>query len=187
MLTYFDLRKGVVFILDGQPYQVLDFLQMKKAQREGIAKTKLRNLITDQVIEKNFHQADTFEEAELEKVEAKFLYFHKGKYVFCDNENPKVRFELEKEKIGSAAKFLKPNTIVTGIKFQEKIINIVLAVKVQLEVIEAPPGVRGDRAQGGTKQVILETGVKVNVPLFIETGDIVEVNTETEEYTRRVE
>jgi len=89
--------------------------------------------------------------------------------------------------IGEGSKFLKPNQILTGIKFQEKIINIVLPIKVQLKVIEAPPGVKGERAQAGTKPVTLETGATINVPLFIETGDIIEVNTETGEYVRRVE
>lgn len=187
MLSYFDLRKGVKFILEGQPYEVLEFQQIYKAQDMVVARTKIRNLISGKVLEKTFHQGDTFEEAELEKIEVKFLYSHRGRFGFCEAQNPRNRFELTEEQIGKGAKFLKANQVLTGIKFQEKIINIVLPIKVQLKVIEAPPGVKGERAQAGTKPVTLESGAIVNVPLFIESSDIIEVNTETGEYVRRIE
>ena len=187
VLSYFDLRKGTRFILGGQPYEVLEFQQMYKAQDMVVAKTKLRDLITGRVREKNFHQGDTFEEAELEKIEIKFLYSHRGKFCFSEIQNSAKRFELEEEQIGELAKFLKLNQILTGIKFQDKFINIVLPIKIQLKVTEAPPGIKGDRAQGGTKTVTLETGANINVPLLVEQGDIIEVNTETGEYVRRVE
>jgi elongation factor P len=187
MLTYFDLRKGVRFILDGQPYEVLNFKQIGKAQDVVVARVKIKNLVTGKIIERNFHQDDTFEEAEIEKVAVKFIFQKRGKYNFCEVENPSKRFELEEEKIGEGAKFLKPGMVLDGLKFKEKIINVALPIKVRLKVIEAPPGVKGDRSQPGTKQVTLETGAKINVPLFVEAGDIVEVNTETGEYVRRVE
>jgi elongation factor P len=187
MLRYFDLRKGTRFILEGQPYEVLDFKQIGKAQDVVVARTKIKNLITGQILEKNFHQNDVFEEAEIEKVKVKFIYSRKGKCYFCELENPRNRFELEEEKIGQGAKFLKENLILDGLKFKGKIINVSLPIKVQLKVTEAPPGLKGERSQPGTKQVTLETGAKVNVPLFIETGDVIEINTETGEYVRRVE
>lgn len=196
MLSYFDLRKGVKFILEGQPYEVLDFQQIYKAQDAVVARTKIRNLISGKVLEKTFHQSDVFEEAELEKIEVSFLYSHRGKFIFSEAKNPKDRFELTEEQIGSISKFLKPKTkslkenseqSLFGIKFQEKIINIVLPIKIQLKVIEAPPRVKGERAQAGTKPVILETDATVNAPTFIKTGDVIEINTETEEYVRRVE
>jgi len=187
MLSYFDLRKGVKFILESEPYEVLEFQQMYKAQDAVVAKTKIKNLISGKVLEKTFHQGDYFEEAELEKIEVKFVYSNRGKFCFSEAKDPSKRFELTEEQIGSGFKFLKSNQTLTGIKFQDKIINIVLPIKVQLKVIEAPPGVKGERAQAGTKQVTLETGAQINVPLFVETGDIIEVNTETGEYVRRVE
>jgi len=186
MLDYFDLRKGTRFILEGQPYEVLEFQQMYKAQDIVVAKTKIRNLITGKVLEKNFHQGDTFEEAELGKTEIKFIYSRRGKFGFYETQDPARRFELIKEQIGEGAGFFKLNQILVGIKFQGKIINVVLPIKVQLKVTEAPPGIKGDRAQGGTKTVTLETGAKINVPLFIEEGDIIEVNTENGKYVRRV-
>lgn len=186
MLSYFDLRKGVKFILDGEPYEVLEFQQIGKAQDVFVAKTKIRNLITGKVFERNFHQSDTFKEAELEKIEANFIYSHQGKFVFSEAKEPSKRFELNEEQIGSAAKFLKQNQILTGIKFGGKIINVALPIKINLKVVEAPPGLKGDRAQAGTKPVTLETGAKINAPLFVEEGDIIEVNTETGEYVRRI-
>ena len=187
MLSYFDLRKGVKFIFEGEPYEVLEFQQIYKAQDMVVARTKIRNLINGKVLEKTFHQGDTFEEAELEKIEVKFLFTHRGKFCFSEVQNPRRRFELTEEQIGEGAKFLKSNQVLTGIKFQEKIINVVLPIKVQLRVAEAPPGVKGERAQAGTKPVTLETGAIVNAPLFVEEGDVIEVNTETDEYVRRVE
>lgn len=172
--------------MDGQPYEVLDFRQMGKAQDMFVAQTKIKNLITGKVFEKNFHQGDNFQEAELEKMEVKFIYLNREKVVFSEVQDPKKRFDLTKEQVGEGIKFLKPNEIVTGVKFQGNIVSIVLPIKVQLKVTEAPPSLKGDRAQAGTKSVTLETGAKINVPLFIETGDVIELNTETEEYTRRV-
>ncbi len=186
MLSYYDLRKGIQFVLEGQPYEVLDFHQMRKAQDVTVAQTKIRNLISGKVIERNFHLGDTFQEADIQKTEAKFLYGHRGKYVLCDPNNPAKRFELQAEQLGDRVQFLKPGTLVTQLLFESKVITIVLPIKVQLKVAEAPPGVKGDRAQGGVKTVTLETGAILNVPLFVEAGDIIEVNTETGEYVRRV-
>ncbi|PIU47028.1 hypothetical protein COS93_00980 [bacterium (Candidatus Gribaldobacteria) CG07_land_8_20_14_0_80_33_18] len=185
MLTYFELRKGVKFILDEEPCEVLDFEQIKMAQRRSVARVKMRNLITGQVLEKTFQQSDKFEEVEIDKIDLKFLYFNKGNYYFCKLENPSERFSFTEVQIGESAKFLKTGQVVQGLVFNNKIININLPIKVHLKVIEAPPGIKGDRAQGGTKVVKLETNTLVNVPLFIKEGDIVEINTETNEYVRR--
>lgn len=187
MLSYFDLRKGVQFILDGQPYEVLEFYQMRKAQDVVVAQTKIRNLITGKVLEKSFHKGEGFKEAELEKMEVKFIYSSRGKFCFAERESPKNRFELTEEQIGQGAKFLRSNQTLTGIKFQGKIINVILPIKVNLKVIEAPPGVKGGRAEPGTKTITLETGAKINAPLFIKEGDFIEVNTETGEYVRRID
>ncbi|MBI2644003.1 MAG: hypothetical protein HYW95_00635 [Candidatus Wildermuthbacteria bacterium] len=187
MLSYFDLRKGVQFIFEGQPYEVLEFKQMGKSQDVVVAQTRIRNLLNGKVLQKNFHQGDVFEEAEAQKFSAKFLYSHRGKYGFCEEGDPSKRFELSAEQIGDGVNFLKPNAIVEGLKFEGKIVNIILPVKVQLKVTDAPPGVKGDSSKGGIKTVKLETGATVNTPLFVETGDTVEINTETGEYVRRVQ
>ncbi|MFH1575814.1 MAG: elongation factor P [Candidatus Nealsonbacteria bacterium] len=187
MLSSSDLRKGIRILIDGEPYEVLDSNPMKKAQRRVVMQTKLKNLLTGNALERNFHQGDVFEEAEMSKLEAKFLYAHRGLYFFCEKENPSKRFDLSEELLGIQAKFLKPNEIVDAIIFNEKIVSISVPIKISLKVTEAPPGVKGDSAQGGTKIVTLETGAQVSVPLFVKDGDVIEVNTATGEYTRRVE
>ena len=186
MLTYFELRRGVQFILEGQPYEVLEWQPMRKAQDVAVVQTKIRNLLSGKMVFRNFHQSDTFEEAGIEKFKAKFVYGHKGKYVFCNVDDPSKRFELAGDQVGAGIQFLKSNEIIDGLKFEGNIINISLSIKVQLKVTEAPPGLRGDSAKGGTKLVTLETGATVQAPLFIDTGDILEINTDTGEYSKRV-
>jgi elongation factor P len=108
------------------------------------------------------------------------------RFFFCEEKDPSKRFSFTEEQIGSGSKFLKPNEVMDGIVFNDKIINVVVPIKVQLKVTDAPPGIKGDTAQGGTKTVVLETGAEINAPLFIEAGDVIEINTESGEYVRRV-
>jgi len=186
MLTHTDLKKGVRFIYENQPWEVLEAQLLKMAQRRPVIQSKIKNLLNGTVKEKNFQQGDVFEEVELEKKNIKFLYSNKGQYFFCEEKDPSKRFSFTEEQIGKQAKFFKPNSLVEGILFDEKIINIVAPIKVQLRIKESPPGVKGDSAQGGTKLAILESGAEIQVPLFIEEGDTIEINTETGEYTKRV-
>ncbi|OGZ72003.1 MAG: hypothetical protein A2908_00995 [Candidatus Staskawiczbacteria bacterium RIFCSPLOWO2_01_FULL_38_12b] len=186
MLTHTDLKKGTQFIYEGQPWEVVDALLVKMAQRRPVVQTKMKNLIDGRFQEKNFQQGDVFDEADLQKVNIKFLYANKGQYFFCEENDPSKRFSFTQDQIGSKGKFFKPNSLVVGIIFNEKIITVVAPIKVQLKVKEAPPGTKGDRAQGGTKAVVLESGAEVQVPLFIEEGDVIEINTELEEYVKRV-
>ena len=187
MLTYNDLKKGVMFVLDGEPHEVLDYEFLRMQQRKPVAKTKIKNLITGKIVERNFHQNETFADAEIDKEPVKFLYSHRDEFWFSAPDNPGARFLLERDIIGPPAKFLKPNTQVTAVKFSGTIINIELPIKIDLEVKETPPGIRGDTAQGGTKTAVLESGVTINVPLFVNAGDLVRVNTETGTYVERIE
>jgi len=186
MLSHTDLKKGVIFILNNQPYEVLESHLVFKGRGRSVVQTKIRNLITGAVIQRVFHVGESFEEADISKTKLKFLYSHRDRYVFSKPDNPRERIELKKDQIGSCVKFLKPNQEVEGILFKNEIINIDLPIKVQLKVVESPPGVRAGRAEAGTKQVLLETGAQINVPLFIKEGDIIEINTESEEYIRRI-
>jgi elongation factor P len=185
MLTHTDLKKGTQFIYEGQPWEVVDALLVKMAQRRPVVQTKIKNLLNGSVQEKNFQQGDVFDEANLEKINIKFLYSNKGQYFFCEENDPSKRFSFTEEQVGKKAKYLKPNSLVEGMVFNEKIINILAPIKVQLKVKETPPGVKGDRAQGGTKEAVLESGAVIQVPLFIEEGDVIEINTELEEYVKR--
>lgn len=187
MLSHSDLRRGVQIIIDGEPYEVLEANAMKKAQRRVTIQTKLKNLVSGTISERNIHQGETFPEAELEKVQLKFVYTHKGVYVFSDPEDPSKRLQFSEQQVDAQAPFLVPNTIVEGLRFENQIIRIALPIKLILKVKDTPPGVKGDRAQGGTKTATLETGAVVQVPLFVQEGDTIEVNTETGEYVRRVQ
>ncbi|MDD2731785.1 MAG: elongation factor P [Candidatus Pacebacteria bacterium] len=187
MLTHNDLKRGARFILNQEPYEVLDSFPIKKAQGRAIVQTRIKNLITGAVLDKNFHQGDVFDQADISKIDIKFLYSHKDKFIFSERNNPSKRFELSENQLGSSSKFLKPNEIVEGLVFDDKIINISLPIKIQLKVIEAPPSFKGNTAQGGTKTVKLETKAEINAPLFINEGDIIEINTEKEEYVKRIE
>jgi elongation factor P len=186
MLTHTDLKKGVQFIYEDQPWEVLEAQLLKMAQRRPVIQSKIKNLINGKVQQINFQQGDTFKEADLEKKEIKFIYQSRGQYFFCEPKDPSKRFSFTEEQIGSQAKFLKPNENVTGIVFNEEIINFKLPIKVQLKIKESAPGVKGNTAQGGTKEAKLESGAVIQVPLFIDEGDVIEVNTETETYVKRV-
>jgi len=187
MLTYNDLRERVIFLYEGEPYEVMEFAFLRMQQRKPVAKTRIKNLINGKIIERNFHQNETFEEADIEKKEVKFLYGHRGEYWFSELNNPAVRFKLGDDIVGTKAQFLKANTPVAVRLWNEKIIAVELPIKMEFLVKDAPPAIRGNTAQGGTKAVTLETGAVIQVPLFVNTGDIVRVNTTTGEYVERVE
>lgn len=187
MLGINDLRKGTLIIYNNEPHEILEAKHLVMQQRKPVLQTRLKNLLTGKVFEKNIQHSEEFEEAEVEKVKAKFLYHHRGGYWFCEEDNPAKRFNLEEEIIGEQKNFLKPNISLTALRFRGKIINISLPIKMEFKVTEAPPGIRGDTAQGGSKVVTIETGAKISVPLFIQVGDIIRINTETGEYVERVE
>lgn len=187
MLSYTDLKKGTIFIYEGDPYEVMDAAFLRMQQRKAVVQTKIRNLVTGKLLDRNWQASDYFEEAEIEKKDAVFLYSHRGEYWFSEPGNPKNRFSLSEEVIGEQAKFLKPNTKVTTAIFNDKVITVQMPVKMDFEVIEAPPSIKGNTAQGGTKQVTIEGGTKISVPLFVNSGDVIKVNTQTGEYVERVE
>ena len=172
---------------EGVPCLVLEHSLMFKGRGSSVMQIKLRNLKNGNVLNRTFHTGEEFKEAELEKVQVKFIYENRGTYVFSEAENPAKRFELLAEQIGSQVEFLIQNTVMEGLRFEGQILTIALPIKMNLKIKEAPPGVRGNRAEGGTKTAILETGATVQVPLFVDTDDVIEVNTETGEYVRRVQ
>lgn len=181
-----ELKPKTLFILDGQPYEVLESNHLKMQQRRPVVQTRMRNLINGKVLEHNFAQSDVFEEADIEKRSVKFLYSHREEYWFSEEKTPSKRFSLTTEIIGEATKFLKADTIVEAVFFEGKVININLPIKMDFKVVEAPPAIKGNTAQGGVKPVKIETGTLVNSPLFIEEGDIIRINTETGQYVERV-
>ena len=186
MLEYSEVRERKFIILEGEPYEVLSSHVFRKQQRKPVNATKLRHLINGSVKEHSFHVSDKVEEAEIDKKQIKFLYANKGEFWFCESTDPSKRFTLPVAIIGEMkAKFLKANTVVDAVLFNERIFGVQLPIKQEFTVKEAPPGIKGDSSRAGMKQVVLETGTTINTPLFIETGDKVVVNTETGDYVAK--
>lgn len=173
--------------MEGEPYLVLEYNFLRMQQRKPTVQTKLKNLITGKIVSKSFQGSDAFPEAEIEKQPIVFIYQSQGEYWFNEKSNPKNRFSLKENVIADQAKFLKPNTEVIAYKFGEKIINIELSVKMDYKVVEAPPSYKGNTATGGSKTIRLENGLTLNVPMFINEGDTIRVNTQTGEYVERAE
>ena len=182
-----DLKPKIYFIYEDAPYMVLETHHLKMQQRRPVVQTKMRNLISGKMLERNFAQSDVFEEADVQRKEVKFLYAHRDQYWFVDPKDPSKRFELPEDLIGDGVKFLKPNTILEALLFNDKVINVELPIKMEFTVLEAPPAIRGDTAQGGVKQVKLDTGAMLNVPLFIKEGEKIVINTQTGEYVSRAD
>jgi len=187
MLNYNEILPRKYIVLENEPYEVLSSNTAKKDRQKPVNKTKLKNLLNGRVVEQAFHQSDKVQEADINKRAVKYLYSNKGEFWFSNPENPQDRFKLTEEVIGESALFMKENSELTGLTFNDSIIGISLPIKMEFKVEEAPPGIKGNTAQGGSKVVTLETGKTVSTPLFINEGDIVRINTETGEYVERVE
>src|SRR3989339_208131 len=179
------IKERKFIVVDGEPYEVLSSHVFRKQMRKPVNQTKLRNLISGKVIERAFHQAEKVDEADIERKKIKYLYSNKGEFCFCEEKDPSKRFNLSEEII-VGAKFMKENSLVDVKLFNEEIIGVSIPIKVELKVKEAPPAVKGNTATGANKQVVLETGATIGVPIFVKEGDVIEVNTETGEYSGRV-
>lgn len=187
IIDYNEIKPGKCIVLNGEPYAVMSSHVAQKQKRRPTNQTKLKHLVTGRVIEQTFQQSDKGEEADIETKEIKYLYTNKGESWFCDAKDPSDRFKLEDSVLEGKQVFLKPNTIVDAMIFDEKVIGVRFPIKVELLVKEAAPAVRGNTVSGGSKQVVLETGATLNVPLFINEGDLIRVNTETGDYAERVD
>lgn len=196
ILAYNEITAKKIIVHEGAPFEVLSSHVFRKQQRKPVNQTKLRNLKTGKVTEISFHQSETVAEADIETSNITFLYEKRlpasrgqvgSEYWFCEAENPKNRFSFGADIIGEQGRFMKQNMNVEIKRFEDDVIGISLPIKLDLTVKEAPPAIKGNTVQGGTKQVVLETGATINVPMFINEGDIVRINTETGEYVERAD
>lgn len=185
ILQYNEATVGTFIVFDGQPYEVLESRVFRMQQRKPVNATKLRNLISGNVVQHSFGVSDKMEEAELETKPVKYLYTNRDEYWFCEVKDASKRFKLELTLLGEGIRFIKANSLVDALIFEEKIIGIKLPIKVELKVTEAPPAVKGDTVKGGSKQVKLETGALIHAPLFINEGETIRINTTTGEYVER--
>lgn len=186
MLEYNEITEKKYIVYENEPYEILSSHVFRKQQRKPVNAVKMRNLITGSIKENSFHVSEKVEEAEIQTQEIKYLYTNKDEFWFCDATDPSKRFKLSERILGAGIRFIKANTIIPSLIFDDQIIGIKMPIKVELKVKEANPAVRGDTVKGGNKLVTLETGATVNVPMFIEQGDVIRVNTETGEYADRV-
>ncbi|MEK7642684.1 MAG: elongation factor P [Patescibacteria group bacterium] len=186
MLEYNEITLGKVIIFDNEPWEVIASHVFRKQQRKPVNATKLKNLISGRVTENSFHVSEKVEEAAIENKDIKFIYVAKDEYWFHEINDQAKRFSLKEEQIGYGSKFLKKDAVLKAMVFDEKIIGVKLPIKVELKVVEAPPSMRGNTAQGGNKVVKVETGATVNTPLFVNEGDVIVINTQNGEYVERV-
>jgi elongation factor P len=184
-LSYDEVKERKFIVLDGQPWEVLTSHVFRKQQRKPVNAVKLRNVITGKVTERSFHVSEKVEEAEIENKEIKYLYENRGEYWFCDPEDPSNRYKLDNKLIGQEIRFMKQNSIITALMFDDEIIWVKFPIKVDLKVTEAHEAVRGNTATGASKVVKVETGATVNVPMFIKEGEMIRINTETGDYAER--
>jgi len=187
VLSYNEIVNKTIINYNGEPYEVLSshVFRMQKTKPQNA--TKLRHLVSGKVIEISFHQSDTVEEADVSRMQANYLYTHRGESWFAEAGNPKNRFSFPEDAVHDKVQWLAQNAVVEVLTYEDKPITIKIPVKVELVVKDAPPAVKGNTATGGTKIAVLSTGARVTVPLFINTGDIVRINTDSGLYTERVE
>lgn len=184
MISVNDFRTGLTIEVDGQLYTVVEFMHVKPGKGSAFVRSKLKNLRTGFTIEKTFNAGEKVQPARIETKEMQFLYKSDQDYVFMDTSTYD-QLTLPEEKIGDGIKYLKENMLVLVQMYNNESIGVQLPNTVELEVIETEPGFKGDTATGATKPAKLETGAVINVPLFIEVGDILQIDTRTGEYLRR--
>ncbi|MAZ67436.1 hypothetical protein CL652_01550 [bacterium] len=187
MLSYAEIKPGVLIVLDGDPFEVVATTGVIKKQRQKPHNTaKMRSLRSAATIERTFSQADKIIEADIGIKEIQFIYANQDDVVFADPQNPSIRFTLPREVIGDKLLYIREKDVVEARVFEDDIIDILIPIKVDLRVVEAPPNIRGNTSAGGNKVVTLETGATVTTPLFISVGDIIRINTESGKYIGRV-
>lgn len=185
MISTNDFRTGLTIELDGDVHQVVEFQHVKPGKGSAFVRSKLRNLRTGAVIERTFNAGEKVPRARVDKREVQYLYKDGTTYNFMDLETYD-QMALTAEELGDAVKYLKENMNIFVLSFQGKPMGVDLPNFVELAVVETSPGIKGDTASGGTKPATLETGHTVNVPFFINVGDVLQIDTRTGNYLKRV-
>lgn len=186
MIATSDFKKGTKILFKDAPYMVLDYSHVKPGKGGAFVRTKMKNMITGLIHEETFRSGEKFPSPDLEYKEMQYLYEDDGLYNFMDQESFE-QVALNKSQLEEVLKFLKEQTVYTILYFQEKPIAVTPPMFMELAITETPPGVKGDTAQGaGTKPATLETGAVVQVPLFVEEGEKIKVDTRTNQYIERV-
>ena len=181
MLSINDLKIGTKIKIHDEPFEILETHHFKLGRNGAILKVKIKNLSSGNVFEKNYKSSDKFEKANLNETRARYLYRQKNQFYFM-NEKTYEEFTLDKNNLGDAINYLIEEVSIKILTFEEKPIKILLPPEISLKVIDAPPGIKGDTAESGTKIVTLETGLKIITPLHIKENDIIKIKTESGKY-----
>lgn len=185
MVSAGDFRNGVTLEIDGNVFQIIEFQHVKPGKGAAFVRTKLKNIISGGVVEKTFRPTEKFPQARIDRKDMQYLYADGDLYNFMDVETYE-QVALNDETVGDALKFVKENETVKVCSYNGNVFAIEPPLFVELDITETEPGFKGDTATGATKPATVETGATVNVPLFVETGDKIKIDTRTGEYLSRV-
>lgn len=184
MITAGEFRNGITFEMDGNVFQVIEFQHVKPGKGAAFVRTKYKNVITGATVERSFNPSDKMPKAHIERKEMQYSYADEGLYYFMDLESYDM-VPIDSATVGDSLKFVKENDICKILSFKGKVFGIEPPIFVELEVIDTEPGFKGDTATGANKPAIVETGASVKVPLFVNKGDRIKIDTRTEEYMER--
>ncbi|MBP5775819.1 MAG: elongation factor P [Clostridiales bacterium] len=184
MISAGDFRNGLCFEMDGQVYQVVEFQHVKPGKGAAFVRTKYKNVKTGSVVERSVNPNEKFEQAQLERRDMQFIYADGDLYYFMDTDTYE-QTPIHSDKIGDGTKFLKEEMICKVVSYKGDIFQVELPITVELEITECEPGVRGDTTNNANKYATLETGAVVKVPLFVNQGEKIRVDTRTGEYLER--
>ncbi len=185
MISTADFRNGSRLELDGEPFYIVEFQHVKPGKGGAFVRTKLKSYTSGNVIDRTFRSGERFDEPELEERTMQFLYAAGDSYTFMDTENFE-QLTYEKKQLGENADLLKENMVAKILVYEHRPIAVELPIFIELKVVDADPGVRGDTASGGTKPAIVETGAVIKVPLYMEVGETIKIDTRTRQYVERV-
>ena len=184
MVTAGDFRNGVTFEMDGKVYQIIEFQHVKPGKGAAFVRTKIRDVIAGSVVEKTFSPTDKYPTAYVERKEMQFSYADGGLYNFMDMETYDV-VPVSESELGDNFKFVKEEMICKILSYKGKVFGVEPPTFVELEITATEPGIKGDTATNATKPATLETGAEIRVPLFVNEGDRIRIDTRTGEYMER--
>jgi elongation factor P len=184
MISAGDFRNGVTFDIDGNVYQIIEFQHVKPGKGAAFVRTKIRNVISGAVTERTFNPTDKFPPAYIERKDMQYLYSDGGLYYFMDNETYE-NIPINADTLSDNFRFVKENTDVKVLSYKGVVFGVEPPVFIELQVTETDPGFKGDTATNASKPATLETGAQIRVPLFINEGDMIRVDTRSGEYLER--
>lgn len=185
MISTAEFRNGTRLELDGQPFYIVEFQHVKPGKGPAFVRTKLKGYKTGSVIDRTFRSGEKFQEPNLDECEMQFPYSGGDEFSFMDTTSYE-QVTFSKKQLGENVDLLKENTVVKVLLYQGEPISVELPIFMELKVVETDPGIRGDTASGGTKPATVETGATVKVPLYLESGEIIKIDTRTRAYVERV-